>query len=362
MSIINEVSHSIRRKSVLIAAAILSLSSCSTDAPSLEKYEPEDGQCLVFIGQDMEAVGGVEGFVGYADTFGAPYGFTTYTAIRPGDVDFGYTYQGIDGLFFESDWGAGVSYADRQLESPVLAGCSVAIGLEWINHEEELASGKYDEMLFRLADWFKSHHDTKFFLRPGYEFDGHDWNHYQPEPYVRAFRRVRDVLDSRGVDNVAYVWQSCGTVYDVDDIMSFYPGDDYVDWFGYSQFRSGRSQIMIDLAREHGKPVFIAEATPMFGTSDGPAEKVDLKDNDDAEKAWDIWFKELFAAIEENPDVVKAVSYINCDWPSQEMWKNPDDIFCMIDSRLQTSPVIAPRWRSKMSDHRYVSMPEQVGK
>ena len=74
MSIVNEVSHSIRRKSVLIAVAILSLSSCSKDAPSLEKYEPEDGQCLVFIGQDMEAVGGVEGFVGISDkTLNATY-------------------------------------------------------------------------------------------------------------------------------------------------------------------------------------------------------------------------------------------------------------------------------------------------
>lgn len=142
MSFVLELSRIVRRKSVLIAAAILLLCSCGQNAPTLQKYEPEDGRCLVFVGQDMEAVGGVEGFVGYADTFGAPYGFTTYTAIRPGDVDFGYTYQGIDGLFFESDWGAGVSFADRQLESPVLAGCSVAIGLEWINHEEELASGE----------------------------------------------------------------------------------------------------------------------------------------------------------------------------------------------------------------------------
>jgi hypothetical protein len=36
----------------------------TTNESTLEKFEPEDGKCIVFIGQDMEAIGGVEGYAG----------------------------------------------------------------------------------------------------------------------------------------------------------------------------------------------------------------------------------------------------------------------------------------------------------
>lgn len=322
------------------------------------RFEPEDGKCLVFVGQELEAVGGVAGYDGYVDHFGTPAGITIYTNLRPGDTSYGYTYRGLDGLRFESDWGAGICHADRQLASPALAGCDIAIGLELVNHEGRVARGEHDGLIEDLACWIKGTGDRRVFLRIGYEFDGHAWNHYDPEEYVMAFRRIHDMFDSLEVDNVAYVWQSAGTNKDMEDIMSYYPGDEYVDWFAYSHFAAGRSQIMIDLAREHGKPVFIAEATPMFSRRGVPAVELDLSDPKQADKAWRTWFSELFATIEDNRDVVKAVSYINCNWPEQPMWQADTNMFSKINARLQDSPDISRRWKAKMSDPAYIHEPQ----
>ena len=45
----------------------------------LSKYEPEDGKCFVFIGQDLGAVGGLEQYnEGYCDHFQTPAGITVY--------------------------------------------------------------------------------------------------------------------------------------------------------------------------------------------------------------------------------------------------------------------------------------------
>lgn len=167
-------------------------------------------QVPVFIGQDMEAIGGIEGKEGYVNFFGTPAGITIYTNIRPGDVSYGYTYQGLDGLTSNANWGAGNCFADAQLASPLLKGCDVAIGLELVNHEEKVASGEHDSYIIRLGEWIQNIAPRRVFLRIGYEFDGHAWNHYQPEAYITAFRRIHTLFDSLNISNVAYVWQSTG--------------------------------------------------------------------------------------------------------------------------------------------------------
>jgi len=345
--------HTVRNTLIIAVSALVT--SCSHKALPLEKFEPEDGKCYIFVGQEMEAIGGLDGYDGYVDRFESPYGITIYTNARPGDESYGYTYNGLDGLTYLSNWGAGDCFADAQLASPKLAGCNLAIGFELVNHEKQVASGEHDEYITGLADWISKYPDKQVFLRIGYEFDGHSWNHYEPESYVAAFRRIRDILEARGVDNVAYVWQSSGVNKDVDDIMSFYPGDDYVDWFAYSQFWQGRCQTMIDLAREHGKPLFIAESTPSLRDENMNDIDVFLSNPDQAKVAWERWFTELFATVEENPDVVKAVSYINCNWPSQPMWYSPS-MFSYVDSRLQLDDQLASLWEQKMSEATYINL------
>ena len=64
------------------------------------------------------------------------------------------------------------------------------------------------------------------------------------------------------------------------------------------------------IAREWGKPVFIAEITPrgfFLGQASG--------------NVWTDWYEALFDHIEEHPDMIKAISYINTDWDAEPMWE-----------------------------------------
>jgi len=73
-------------------------------------------------------------------------------------------------------------------------------------------------------------------------------------------------LEEMGVQNVAYVWQSHGWEEPMERLEAWYPGDEYVDWCGYSFFSRWAEANMIAFARKHNKPVFIAEATPTIST------------------------------------------------------------------------------------------------
>ena len=51
--------------------------------------------------------------------------------------------------------------------------------------------------------------------------------------------------------------------------------------------------------------------------------------------------------------MVKAVSYINCQWKANRMWlDNPT--FQNVDARLQTSEMISEKWKAEVSTKRYL--------
>ena len=80
-----------------------------------------------------------------------------------------------------------------------------------------------------------------------------------------------------------------------------------------------------------------------------------MSNPEQAKEAWDEWFVPFFKSIDDNPDVVKAVSYINCHWKSHRMWfDNPT--FSDIDARLQTSDFISKKWLEEISSDRYVTV------
>ncbi|MFR5758523.1 MAG: hypothetical protein ACLUE2_10650 [Bacteroides cellulosilyticus] len=150
----------------------------------------------------MEAIGGIEGKEGYVNFFGTPAGITIYTNIRPGDVSYGYTYQGLDGLTSNANWGAGNCFADAQLASPLLKGCDVAIGLELVNHEEKVASGEHDSYIIRLGEWIQNI-APRVFLRIGYEFDGMPGITINRKLTLQLFAVSITLFDSLNISNVS---------------------------------------------------------------------------------------------------------------------------------------------------------------
>ena len=327
-----------------------------TPTRKLAKFEPKDGECILFVGQDLIAIGGSEQYNdGYLDHFEAPGGFTLYTNFRPNNESFGYLCTGVDGLTKTANWGAGPSNMQELVDNPKLKNSALAIGLEIVDNEMAVANGERDSMIYLLGDWIKAQAPRPIFLRIGYEFDAHEWNHYDTTGYKLAFRYIKDKYDSLKIDNVAYVWQSMGWNSDYNDLMAYYPGDDYVDWCAYTHFSRGeKAKPMFDIARDKGKPIFIAESTPMFEDSTGSLPVFIGKHPEQAKKAWDEWFTSFFKTIDNNPDVVKAISYIAMDWPSEAMWRVENSPFRMIDARLHVDPYVKDNWTKETSQEKYL--------
>lgn len=359
----------------IIFAGLLGLLVCSCSAPSSPsdaseapvskappatearaKFAPQDGECLLFVGQELAAIGGLETFAaGYLDHFPKPGGITLYTDLMPGTESFGFVHRGLDGLTTTDDWGDGPSNLSLPLSDPDFDHLALAIGLDMKeDHELRVARGEHDSLIVRLGGWLKGLGRRPVLLRIGYEFDGHPWNSYQREAYLMAFRRIHRLLDSMAVENVAYVWQSKGRGSQYEELEAWYPGDEYVDWCGYSFFAGeNEKHPMLDFARAHRKPVFLAEATPIVLDAQQQSQPLDLADPAAAQLAWERWFVPFFRTIHEHPDLVKAVSYINCHWKAHPMWRD-NDYFRAIDARLHLSPMISERWLAETQQDRYL--------
>lgn len=345
-----------------LCSAII-LSSCKSDEASspserqLAKFEPADGKVILFVGQELEAIGGLDEFHdGYLDHFDKPAGWTAYTSLSPGDTSFGFVNKGLDGIWSTDNWGDHYSNMSLQLADESYSNMALAIGLSMVNHTDRVSKGLYDEYLQRLGSFLKSIRPRPVFLRIGYEFDG-TWNRYDPTQYKEAFIHIRHVLSTMGCDNVAYVWQSTGWGSSEKDLEKWYPGNEYVDWCAFSFFNRWSEDQMIPFARRRGKPVFVAEASPTISDStykeDGDTRETILSNQQQADEAWDQWFMPLFHTFDDHADVVKAVSYINCNWRSHSMWRD-NPTFRDVDARLQINPTIAKRWRDEVSKERYI--------
>ena len=327
---------------------------------SLAKFEPAGNQVLVFAGQDLESIGGMEPYNnGYADFFPVPAGVTLYTGMGPKDGSFGGKNDtGLQGVYETRDFGNGPTNLSLLMEAENFKNSALAIGLSMVNSEADLAEGKLDNNIAKLGDFLLSLGDRPVFLRIGYEFDGHPWNHYDKAAWKKAYKRIKDKLDAQGVKNTAYVWQSVGWVSDPYELEEWYVGDEYVDWCAFSFFDRWREVQMLDFARKKGKPIFIAEASATISSPtakfDGTTKEIILSNAEQAQEAWEKWFVPFFDMIENNLDVIKAIHYIDCNWKARPMWfENPT--FKNVDARIETSPMIKEQWNAKMESDIYLN-------
>ncbi len=372
-----------RRLLVIIAALAMTLPSCEAG-----ELEP-DRKRLFIIGQDLGAVRDY-----YASGCCAtPDGNTAYLNFYALlSEERGYGGLGLDAngnpIEQEMDWGAGPASAWKsatEFEGGLAIGLSITES-DAADGLARIAAGEFDRNIRQLATFF-SKIDKPVYLRIGYEFDG-GWNagYEKAGNYIAAWRHIVDGLRKAGATNVEYVWQSAAFPLDIlndggyTDIRQWYPGDEYVDWLGFSLFLTpdegpavdvdfqpptGRELIgkVLELARERGKPVFIGEASPqgydlaratnanIAPTWDGPQGKGIREVSD--EDIWNEWFAPVFELMEENRDVIYALAYINVHWDSQDMWDAPYESGYWGDSRLQVNPFVAERfnqaierWRS----------------
>ena len=314
-------------------------------------FEPPADKRLLIIGQDLGAIGG----------FAAPNndGYSNHFDLKPGGVTTYVSLPRLWGLTSKVNLWSGDVSAQGIVDNPLYAHSVLAIGLHIVDQEKKIAAGDEDDRVEMLARWIKAAR-RPVFLRIGYEFDG-SWNHYDPPAYKEAFRRIVSIFRRLEVTNCAFVWQSCTSPvngYQKKDINDWYPGDDVVDWAGYSWFLSTPKQIeltdkLLAFARAHGKPVMVCESAPQ-GYDLTKLTKRSLSKGKDPqtktpEKIWAEWYAPFFAYIEKNADVIKIIAYINVDWDSQLMWAWPYRQGYWGDSRIQANPDLKARWLETVS-------------
>ena len=213
---------------------------------------------------------------------------------------------------------------------------------------ENASKGKYNSVIRQFSAWAKTI-DRPLYLRIGYEFDG-EHNQMEPVDYVKAYRRIVDIIRAEGADNVAFVWQSyAAPTYKGYPLSDWYPGDDYVDWVGISLFGhmyspdlSKEADDVFNFAKQHKKPVMVAEASPINGID---------KDNIDA---WNTWFVNFLSLTYRKN--VKAISYINANWTAYPgftslKWK---------DARLQNNQQVANAWFKETGKDRYLKQSPEL--
>jgi hypothetical protein len=216
------------------------------------------------------------------------------------------------------------------------------IGLDFFNYlpfcdmTGEIASGSYDEKLIALARMFRDA-DVPVFLRPGYEFGGNGAGRFASrEHWIPAWKRIHAIFRENGANKVIFVWNTL----DAPDYLDYYPGDDYVDWWGINIFcnNADSDKLIIRFlsdAKKHRKPVMIGESTPRYeGTVAG-------------ERAWSKWFLPYFRLIEKHPHI-KAFCYINASWIDF-----PDRTF-NYDCRIQKSGYVMEHFRKELEGVQYI--------
>ncbi len=291
------------------------------------KFAPEESKKLLIIGQDLGSVGGLTDYSeGYIDYVGElmPAGVTSYTSI-----------ESLSGLTQTANWGAGDVNADLYLNDPSFSNSFLVIGLYLVGILDEINSGLHDENILSFARWVKEQ-EVPIFIRIGYEFEG-PWNNYDPADFKSAWRYIVHKFDEEKVRNASFVWQSAGLNY--PNILQWYPGDEYVNWFGYSQFDGfNMGQSIKQLALQKDKPIMIAEATPKLVLS-----------NMQGQQNWNVWFQRVFDEIYEN-DRIKAFCYINANWDAQSMWVGQG----WGDSRVEADPFIKEKWEVEIEKEPWI--------
>ena len=315
-------------KSGPVALLLVLFSLQTTSAAAQPVLDPDNGfappwqKTLLIVGQDKPTI---EAYV--KATKIVPGGMMEYTSI-----------QTLSGLSLPFSNGAGLHHAGYLMQK--YPNSILQLGLYMVDALLQVNDGTYDENIDKLADWLAAL-DRPVFLRIGYEFD-EPTNNYDTTQYKFAFQRIVKRFRAKGVTNVAFVWHSAAKMTDKDPMM-WYPGDEYVDWFGISYFSPSQYETAMSFywqAYLKGKNFMIAEASP-FGM-------YTLRAKQD-------WYNKFFQFIEETKP--QAVSYINSHWDAMRTYKNSR----YGDARVQKFPEILDMWMKEINKDKYLNAEDLVG-
>ncbi len=145
-----------------------------------------------------------------------------------------------------------------------------------------IVEGKFDKYIKEYAKE-AAKFNYPLFIRFAHEMNGHwyPWggkvNQNTPEDYVAAWRHIHQIFKQEGAHNVIWVWSPNepygGASNQNSDLFNlYYPGDDYVDWVGFSAYNWGNyreydtprtfkeiTDASYQLLSQYNKPLMISE-------------------------------------------------------------------------------------------------------
>ncbi len=201
------------------------------------------------------------------------------------------------------------------------------IGVEYMNFENSLLGGQYDAEIHDFCTALETHFDGRALIRIGFEPDT-----YYPDrnKYKQGFIHIHNIIRSHaGLDRTAIIWSPA---HPRSDIMDWYPGDQYCDWWGLSPFDGGDTpgyNDYCDMAAQHGKPVFLCEMSCIN------------HDVSEGESLWNNWFVRIFNTMRDNPEI-KGFTYINWNWRETAAWQTWGD------NRIEGNAFILSHWVDEM--------------
>ena len=210
----------------------------------------------------------------------------------------------------------------------------IQLGLELVGQTEAIVRGELDDDIKNWLDGIEEL-GLPVYARLGYEFNGFDWNRYEPEPYKAAFIYLVEKIRERDLE-IATVWNYVPDPTQPSNFMDFYPGDEYVDWWSINIFEPTQigntlTKAFLDSAHVHSRPVLIGESTPKdIGVLDGAAD-------------WDAWFEPFFNLVAAESGI-KMTGYINWDWGNYPQWSTWGD------ARLEQNDVVSQLFNDEMNE------------
>ncbi|MFZ0388881.1 MAG: glycosyl hydrolase [Calditrichia bacterium] len=211
---------------------------------------------------------------------------------------------------------------------------------------QDILNGNLDNQIIQVAQRLKNV-NAPVYLRPGFEFgENNSGIHNDPDLSAADFKNIwihiYNIFQQENVLNVAWIWNTVNP--NKFNYMNWYPGDQYVDWWGINYFTSSQisnADNFLNDAAAHQKPVMVCESCPIQNGGTTNAAN------------WNNWFIPYFNKLANQPHI-KGFIYINDPWDKSGFF---DD---WPDSRINSNSFIQANYSSELQDNRYIQMSEYL--
>ena len=309
------------------------------------QYDPGPDNTVLLIGQNVWGE-----YNDYVNLFDAPAGGSHYGSVYSGTIRGGtgndtdqnnqFHFNTLNENYADSYSLIAINIKDNPGEGNFN---SVVDALNGI------AAGSLDSQIDSFATTMNNQPDRKFIVRIGYEVSTAVFG--SGSAYKDAFNYIANrIRNTNSVSNVDFLYHP---IFLINDVETLYPGDQFVDFIGFSIFNSA---VCLPVANQ----TFCSE-----GDRINPALVESLNWVNNQNKAFMIpessprvpavntaaGYNEYLARLFELIDTYKPriMSFISTDWPNQG-W--PTDTWG--DSRLGRFTEVENNWRSRISAERFL--------